>query len=110
VNERQERIGRNEALFRDVNERLEQLNEAFSVVTDRAEFVCECGDAGCAQRIVMTLADYEGIRADSALFVIVPGHEAPDVEDVVDRRGGYDIVRKRPGSPAALAAREHPRT
>jgi hypothetical protein len=59
------RLGVNEALFRTVNERLEELNESFATVTERFEIVCECGDPGCITRISMTKAAYEHVRARS---------------------------------------------
>jgi len=109
VDERAERVGRNEALFRQVNERLKQLGESFSIGSEMAEFVCECGSASCAEPIRMTLAEYEAIRAEPELFAIVPGHETPNVEAVVRRRKGYDVVRKHEGEPARLARETDPR-
>jgi hypothetical protein len=105
---REERIGKNEALFRVVNERLEELNEAFATVTRTMTIVCECGDVGCADQLEIPLAEYERIRADPTLFVVTPGHAEPDVEDVVDH-GRYDVVRKQPGEPARIATETDPR-
>jgi hypothetical protein len=109
VGERERRIGLNEALFREVNERVEEVNRTFSTLTGSMDIMCECGDARCAQRISIPVADYERIRADSTLFAVVPGHEAPDVEDVVDRQNGYDVVRKHIGDPSAIAEATDPR-
>ena len=107
---RQERIGRNEALFREVNERLKGLNEAFDPFVDNAEFLCECGDPQCMERISLSLADYERIRQDPTAFVLRPGHHAPDVEAVMEEGAGWVAVRKRPGAPADFAVHEDPRT
>ena len=41
-------------------------------------------------------ADYERVRSDSSRFVIVPGHEVPDVETVIERNEGWAIVEKAP--------------
>jgi hypothetical protein len=98
VDEGGERVGRNEALFRQVNERLREISEGFSLVTESADFVCECGSASCAEPVRMTLSEYEAIRADPELFFVVPGHEIEDVESVVDHREGYDVVRKHSGA------------
>ena len=95
MDERQRRIGRNEALFRDVNERMESLNQAFSAVTDSVVVVCECGDRSCVEQFRMSVEDYKAVRADPLLFVVRPGHAVADVEYVVDRRGDYDVMRKR---------------
>ena len=109
MNARQERIGRNEILFREINERLKDVQETFDVLADRAEFVCECGNAECTEQIEMTLDEYAALRADATTFAIVPGHEAPDVGVVVAARGRYDVVRKREGPPAELAREGDPR-
>jgi hypothetical protein len=103
VTERERRIGANEAIFREVNERIEEINRTFSTLTDSMKIMCECGGAGCAEMISIHVSEYEQVRSDPTLFVIVPGHEAPDVEDVVERHEGFDVVRKHPGEPAAIA-------
>jgi hypothetical protein len=110
MDERARRIGENEVLFREVNERLESLNEAFSAITETVSIVCECGHLDCLERISMSLADYEALRADATTFAVVPGHELPDVETVVGEHGGYNVVQKAPGGPAALAAEQDPRS
>jgi hypothetical protein len=109
VSAREERIGRNEVLFREINERLKEMQETFDVPSERAEFVCECGDADCTKQITMSIADYERLRADATTFAVVPGHEVPDVETVLERREGYLVVRKRSGEAATLAESADPR-
>ncbi len=56
--------------------------------------VCECGNANCAEQIEVPVAEYERARSDSLLYVVVPGHEIPDVEEVVERAGGYAVVQQ----------------
>lgn len=109
VDERGERVGRNEVVFRQVNERLRELGESFSLVSELADFVCECGNASCAAPIRMTLAEYERVRSEPELFIVLPGHEMGDVEAIVERREGYDVVRKREGEPAQIARETNPR-
>lgn len=103
MDERQERIGRNEALFRSVNERLEGLNDAFATVTQTFTVVCECGDASCVEQLTVEVDEYRRIRSDPRLFFVVPGHVVPDVEDVVESHDGHEIVRKHEGEPSELA-------
>jgi len=110
MDDRERRIGRNEALYRSVNERIEDLNEAFGTLTDTMTVVCECGDGSCAQQIDVPVADYERVRSDPELFLIVPGHEIADVEDVVERHDAFDVVRKREGGPAEVARELDPRS
>lgn len=109
MDDRARKIGENEALYRAVNEKIEGLSAAFGPLTDSMTVVCECGDGSCAQQIEVSVTDYERIRSDATLFLIVPGHEIPDVEDVVETNDGFDVVRKRPGGPADLARETHTR-
>jgi hypothetical protein len=109
VSSREERVGLNEAVFREVNERIEDLAETFDLRNDPLDLICECGDAGCVQRISMTRAEYEQLRSDPHHFAVHPGHEYPDVEEVVERRKGYDIVSKNQGTPERIAERTDPR-
>ena len=109
MDSRQERVGRNEVLFREINERLKEMQETFEVLTERAEFVCECGDVDCTQQVTMSLADYERLRSDPRTFAVVAGHEAADVETVVGTRDRYLVVRKRAGEPSILAQAADPR-
>jgi hypothetical protein len=110
MDERARKIGENEALYRAVNERIESLSAAFGPLTDSMTVVCECGDGSCAEQIEVPIADYERIRAEATLFFVRPGHEMPDVEDVVEQNEAYDVVRKHEGGPAELARETDPRS
>jgi hypothetical protein len=103
VNERERRIGENEALFRQVNERLRDVNDAFGSVTGDFEIVCECGDMECAERITLTMEEYTDLRSDPRYFAVIPGHVAADVEEVIRRGDRYDVIQKAPGPPERLA-------
>ncbi len=109
MDERGRRIGENEIVFREVNERLRELGESFSLVSEVAEFVCECGNTSCTDRIQMPLAEYEHVRSDGKWFVVLKGHEVPEYERVISEHDGYAIVEKLPGGSAGLAIREDPR-
>lgn len=95
MSERDERVGVNEAFFREVNERLETINESFGVGSELLVLVCECADPTCIERFEMMLDDYEQLRADPTTFAVVPGHEDGGSEDVVVQREDYTVVRKR---------------
>ena len=56
---------------------------------------CECARLGCNRLIELSVHEYEEIRANPRRFVLIPGHEFPDIETVVESRGGYIIVEKR---------------
>lgn len=109
MDERGRRIGENEVVFREVNERLRELGEGFSLISELAEFVCECARASCTERIRMPLSEYERVRSDPKWFVIVPRHEEPDYERVISENEEYAIVEKLPGGPAGLAIKDDPR-
>ena len=84
----------NEAVFRDVNEGIERGqwpgDEAKPV-----GFRCECARLGCNLLVELKLADYERVRAHPRRFVMIPGHELPEIETVIGRTPEYLIVEKR---------------
>jgi len=103
----EERAARNEALFREVNERIEELHER---ADDRTgTFVCECADDGCLERFDVPLATYEEVRNDPHLFVVAPGHELPEIERSVENGPGYVVVRKVSLIAARIAEETDPR-
>jgi hypothetical protein len=112
MDERAARIAENEAIFRDLNEEVGAVAHSFSAGgEDRAfDFLCECGDPGCAQRVPVTLVKYEELRSSPLRFVVVPGHEIPDVESIVEPNESFNIIRKDPGGPAELADALDPRS
>jgi hypothetical protein len=109
VDERERRVGRNEALFREVNERIERVTEAMQVTTERLAILCECADQSCTATLEVSLPEYERVRGDSMLFFVRPGHELAAVEDVIERQDEYDVVRKKTGEPADIARELDPR-
>ena len=110
MDERGRRVGENEAIFRSVNEQVETLQRGMAAVSDeKMHIVCECGEIQCMERLAVPLGKYEAIRADPLLFFIIPGHEAPDVEDVVEEGPGFEVVRKHPGEAGRIAKETDPR-
>jgi hypothetical protein len=99
-----ERAAKNQSLFREVNERIEHLSGSWSPI----DFICECTDETCDQSISLTLAEYEGVRAESNSFFVVPGHELLDIEEVTESNDRYRAVSKL-GAGAAAAERLDPR-
>ena len=97
----EERVARNEALFREFNERVERL----AGDSPRIDFLCECGDLDCLERLSLTRTTYEQVRSDPRRFVVAPGHEDTDIARVVARREGYVVVEKT--ADAARVAIEH---
>jgi hypothetical protein len=101
-------MARNEALFREVNERIEDVQAGFSA-HERIDFLCECGSDDCTQPLSLTLAEYEQVRQNPKHFVVVPGHDVVDVERVVEQKDHYAVVEKLPGAPAKIALERDPR-
>ena len=89
-----DRAARNEALFRRVNERVEDINKAFEPILGETDFFCECADIDCMEKIRMSLKEYEALREDSRHFAVKPGHEDPHTERAIEERVGYLIVEK----------------
>lgn len=86
------RRARTEALFRDVNERIAETAHRFA--SESAEFVCECGDPTCAQRVEAGLHEYHEVREDGTQFLLAHGHEDPEIEKVVERTPRFTVVAK----------------
>jgi hypothetical protein len=111
MDDTQRRKAANEALFREVNERIESLQQTFAAVEhEPLHIVCECDRLDCTERVSVQLETYEQTRSDSALFFVRPGHEDDSVEDVVETGSDYIVVRKQSGEPEQMAAATDPRT
>lgn len=94
-----ERVARNEALFRQVNERVRDVSQAFATLDPSPiDFVCECGTPDCAEPIRLTLEEYEAVRAEPTHFFVVPSHVIPGVERVIAPHDRYVVVEKLPGA------------
>jgi hypothetical protein len=106
--DREERISRNEVLFRQVNEQIEALQSGEGV-EGRFDFLCECGSKDCVEPLSLTLLAYEAVRSEPTQFVVVPGHEVPDIEQTVQSGDRYLIVRKE-GEAAEVAEVHDPRS
>jgi hypothetical protein len=85
---------RNEAVFRVVNERIEDVGTTLVPDDVPMQFLCECDDPDCLEKISATRAEYEAIRAVATQFVVLPGHEDPAVEHVVQQAESFLVVEK----------------
>jgi hypothetical protein len=101
------RVARNEALFREANEAIERglwPGEGRRTV----RFRCECAQLDCGQTVELSIDEYEHVRANPKRFVMVPGHQLPEFETVVEERSDYLLVEKR-GTAGEDAERRDPR-
>jgi len=102
------RLAKNESFFRQVNERIKDVADGFEA-GGSYEFLCECSDPACTERIELSQADYEHVRADPTRFVLARGHAAPEIEHVVEREDDHIVVEKI-GVAGEIAAHLDPRT
>ena len=104
---REERLAKNETLFRDVNEKIASVASTLGGDTPY-EFVCECSTETCFELIVLTLRQYEEVRADGGHFFMVPAHVDIEIEQVVATHDGYVVVEKD-GVAGLVAHADDPR-
>ena len=107
----QERLARNEALFREVNERVEEVSSRLSYDegSDKTGFVCECSRENCTELVEITYAEYEAVRSDPRRFLIRPGHEDLKVDRVVEEHPAFLVVEKF-GEASEIAIERDPRS
>lgn len=104
MREQRKRFALDAAVFREVNDRIANLAILFGWRRrEYLEFVCECGNGSCIQRIEMTRGDYEAVRAEDTQFALCPGHADLEIERVISSHAGYEVVAKF--GPAAELAR-----
>lgn len=92
---RKRRLAENQTLFREINERIGASAEAQGEDTHAFEFVCECSNIDCFERLELRLEEYRRVREQERRFVVVAGHELADIEVVVERLRDVLVVEKR---------------
>jgi hypothetical protein len=100
-----------QCLFREINERLLELNEAFDLLTERRAVICECASLACVVQIEVRPEEYEQVREHGDRFLVAPSrpHVVPEAEDVVGAHGRYFVVQKR-GEAGTIALDRNPRS
>lgn len=101
MEDRERRIAENEAYWRQVNELSPPEPGVLNLM------FCECGRIECRERVGMTVAEYEGVRARATTFVISPGHAILDVESIVETTERFQVVEKQ-GDAAQVAIQTEP--
>jgi hypothetical protein len=104
---REERVAKNEATSRVINEGVEVAFES-EPQDALLFFICECGLEQCDRTVRITKAEYERVRSDPRQFVIFRNHLIPDVEQVVSDGDTFLVVAKREGTQAEVAIHEDP--
>jgi hypothetical protein len=94
-------VDRSQALFREVNERIRDLNDTFGespLADPRIDFICECAELTCVAIVRATPLAYAEARARPTRFLVAAGHAdaaarvvlALDGIQVVDQDGHVD--------------------
>jgi|SRR5215204_3164976 len=94
MDERERRLGLNEAVFREVNERVEEIHQTLGSADGTLDIICECGALTCTERLSVPIAEYERVRSDPTHFLLQFGHEDPTVERMIENHETYIIVEK----------------
>ena len=94
------RAAQNRELFGEIGDDLRLLSERVDGELAIDEFVCECVDSGCSDRVALTVAEYEAVHEMPARFAVRPGHVHADYDEVVDEHDQFTVVAKRAASGA----------
>ncbi len=105
--ELQRRLASNETVFREVNEGI-QRGQWPGEQSEPVGFRCECARLGCNLLVELRLAEYEAVRSHPRRFMMIDGHQVPELERVVERHEAYVVVEKL-DEAGRFAAREDPR-
>lgn len=108
------RLAENQVIFRRKNE---SATKNLKALKDAAEsegidsllgdidvplhFFCECSDENCKQRIVLKPSEYEELHQNSSQFVLLPGHNVPEIERTVRKNEKLIVVEKFMTPPKA---------
>lgn len=107
MSEPPERKAKTQSAFREVNERIAENARRFDAGS--TDFICECDDPQCTERVDATLEEYEEVRANGTRFLLAPGHGDGSIERLVERRDDFDVVEKVQEAARAIARRLNPR-
>jgi hypothetical protein len=88
-----ERLVRNQLVFREVNDRIREVRGKFDL-QGSTDFICECSREDCTEAVSLAPGEYEAVRSSPTLFVIVPGHETLEVEQVMEVNERFMLVEK----------------
>lgn len=99
---RKQRLVENEVIFRDVNKNIGEFVAEENGSTDKpVPFYCECSSPTCVERINLTPRRYKQLHQSSKHFIIIAGHDYPEIEQVISKYDGYQVVEKHLQPPKA---------
>jgi hypothetical protein len=109
--DREARAAKIQVMFREINERVKELADGF-IITPDGDWICECANDSCVERIEMSVNEYESVRRYGARFFVAPSdeHLLPDVDRVIIARNNRYWVIEQIGRAGDLAKRSDPRS
>jgi hypothetical protein len=82
-----------------VLERILEVNGWFGPVDPiNAILLCECGGPDCSARLEVPADVFDVVRSEEHRFVVAPGHEQPEAEEVVAGAPSYLVIAMRPAA------------
>jgi hypothetical protein len=109
---RARKLALNQSTFRSANERIERAAQSHHFEANQGvPFICECADPSCDETVMLSLADYEAVRAHADRFFVAIGHDGDGETDerTLETERGYALVEKI-GTAGVEAERLDPRT
>ena len=108
-------LAENEMVFRGYNEKVQQgFDELNRLATQEGKgdlsfshdepllFYCECSDENCDKRIMLKPSTYAQIHERRDRFVVIEGHDLPEIERVIRRMPGYSVIEKLSDLPDTI--------
>jgi hypothetical protein len=92
--ERQARAAQNELVFRAVNEQIVKMTDRFRAQLSDIDIVCECAETSCVGTIRIDAGEFSAVERVEGTFLVLPGHENEEVEQVLQRQAKYFVVLK----------------
>ena len=81
---------RTQVLYREVNRKVLSIQGSFGDSTT-VQVMCECG-RGCNDRVLIEADAYARVRQEATHFLVAPGHQAPEVDRLVEDHGSWLLV------------------
>jgi hypothetical protein len=88
-----ERAPTGRRVFRWMNDRVRDTQQNWPVPV--YDLICECGDSNCLRVLSIDRTIYDQIVATPTHFVVLPGHERPEFEHIIDARQTHVVVQPR---------------
>ena len=112
MSDKNSKMAENEVIFRQFNENIQKgladlektaredgQMELLKNHDDQLHFYCECADEKCLERIIMKPSKYQELHKTLRQFIIIPGHDVPQIERIIKKARSYQVVEKNVKPP-----------